>query len=348
MNFKKEKIIDSGMGGNVFLISDDNGNTYALKEEKILDDMNCDIENGLQYDQCREIDFCLNFGNTNPNQFVSLVEHKIKEDCDFEFSEKYKKHFPYLPKHIQEKFTLRDKGKRCIQKIFTLIDKNLNDGINDLSKKMIYSAITQITYAVYLMHLNGFTHNDLHGGNIGIVDVDDEYIDIVFRNDALNDIRKLKTHGKLFKIIDYGNILHKKYNLTDEELKIHNLNMENEIARFYQKFVKFEKDAPFKKLIKYDENDNDDDNLKNVYVTFLKSNEYEELSSITTNDSDKFCIYQIIFPETFQKLYLGDKFQKLYKPIVMCEILDYLVLWKFKDNLPKIIKYFITKTNEFE
>ncbi len=29
--------------------------------------------------------------------------------------------------------------------------------------------VTQVTYAVHLMHTEGYNHNDLHSGNVGVV-----------------------------------------------------------------------------------------------------------------------------------------------------------------------------------
>ena len=55
------------------------------------------------------------------------------------------------------------------------------------------------------MHKEGYTHNDLHPGNIGIIYTDKKYIKIFDEN--------VPTFGYQVNFIDYGYALHNKFKL---------------------------------------------------------------------------------------------------------------------------------------
>jgi hypothetical protein len=62
------------------------------------------------------------------------------------------------------------------------------------------------------MNKNGYTHNDLHHYNIGIKKTKNKYIKILGK--------KIPTYGKIIKILDYGAVLHKKYDLNQKNTLI--------------------------------------------------------------------------------------------------------------------------------
>lgn len=340
----KDTILGKGMGGIVYLVMDkETGQKYAMKEERIPDDIDCS-ENNTKHSQCREIEFSLNFANNYPNNFTTLISHEIINHCnpdiDLRTEDSYISHFEYLPEHVKQKLKHRDQGTRCIQKIYSLVDNNLKSVIANLSKQQIYSMITQILYAVYLMKNNGYTHNDLHSGNIGVVETKMDTIEIVVPNKFNEDEKiNLNTYGKLFKVIDYGNVLNDKYEMDDIEKDTHKSNKNDEISRFYQKLVSFPKGSPIKKLFKL--NNIDDKIMERI----RQSNNFQKMSEVSDNETDMIYLYQIAHPEEFQKLYFEDKYTETFKPIILCDIVDYLVLYKWKHNLPVAIRYFVKQTN---
>jgi hypothetical protein len=103
-------------------------------------------------------------------------------------------------------------SKYSIQFLFDLKSgdyKKIRDNLN-LQQKL--SLMIQILFALNFMHNNDFYHRDVHWKNLCYIETEEEFIDI------LN--YKIPTHGYIWSIIDYGNVISNKYKLTRDEKKI--------------------------------------------------------------------------------------------------------------------------------
>lgn len=319
------KELGHGMLANVYLCSIKQ-NEYALKVERM-------PEGGLEYDlsiqEWREIEFSQNFGNNYPNQFVTLCDYKIEkindDNKDIVKTYKIKNKFGNSTK---KRLLTKNKSNYCIKKIYSLIDDTLKNVIDTLTLKQLYSTIVQISYICFLLQIHGYTHNDLHLKNIGIIRTNNEYVTLLDK--------KVKTHGIHIKIIDFGIALHKKYNLNDEELTVHKYGLINEITRFLIRLVKFEENDQIDKIISWND-------APEAFDEFVKSEDYYLVKDMAINPYDRFYVYQMLYPKKFQKMYLRDDYVKTYKPIFRCNIEDVLYIFKHKLDLRKIMKHFYKK-----
>ena len=86
----------------------------------------------------------------------------------------------------------------------------------------------------------------------------------------------------------------------------------------------------------------------NVRKTFPNSNEDIILNTFCNNDDDKcrnykFNLYKILYPESYQKELLGNKFKKVIEPILRIDLIDILYILKTNFDKHKIIDYFMLK-----
>jgi hypothetical protein len=171
----------------------------------------------------------------------------------------------------------------------------------------------------------------MHSKNIGVRKI----------NKKIKIFDKLvPTLGYQYIILDYGLVLHPDFLLDKEEKKKYDYFLNNEINTVITRLIIFEKNDFIKKLVNI--------NYKTkhesiIYNKFLKSAEYVLLENFALNNEDRFYLYQIIFPGSFQKEYLGINFTKVYMPILKCSLIDILYFFKNKNDFKKIINYFIKK-----
>lgn len=196
------KEIGKGMQGTVYIAIDNKGNKYAYKIEKMLP---ASVQKSLISPHWREIDFALNIANKYPNQFIVLYDYKINLNCKHKqlYSNNVKS-WIQKANHIKQLI----KSPYCSIKLWSMIDgtlhKLLNNNIFHSAKHNIaYDIFIQIVYIVYLMCNSGYKHGDFHDSNIGYVNTNKKYINI------LGNL--IPTHGYIFKAIDFGSILHTKY-----------------------------------------------------------------------------------------------------------------------------------------
>jgi hypothetical protein len=222
-NFEIIKKISSGGQGSVYKIKYKNI-IYGLKMEKILES---EIKKNYKSTYWREIEFSKNMNNKYPDLFMTLHDYDIIEDCDFTLDNPYN----------IERITSMNKSTYCSRKIYEYIDMTLDKIIDKLKLNELYSVLTQLSYVIYIMNKNGYTHNDLHIYNIGVKKTTKKYITI-FNN-------KIPTYGKIIKLLDYGSVLHKKYVLGNSELfefdesKIFSNNKIDEMKIFLQDLIEF-------------------------------------------------------------------------------------------------------------
>ena len=94
----------------------------------------------------------------------------------------------------------------CIEKLEGTLEDLIDDNI---SEELILSCMFQISFALtYLQKHFDFTHNDLHINNIMYINTETKYLYY-----KLNNIYyRVPTHGKIFKIIDFGRAIFKYKN----------------------------------------------------------------------------------------------------------------------------------------
>ena len=101
----------------------------------------------------------------------------------------------------------------------------------NLSIYQIYSIMLQICKIMYVLYEGGYSDNDLHLDNIMITPTKKKTFNLMNR--------RIPYNGYQISAIDYGNILHKKYNINYKEEKEFLINREgwmfNEM--FYSNFI---------------------------------------------------------------------------------------------------------------
>ena len=318
--------IGSGMLGDVFKCSiKDDENNYALKIEKIEDN---NLKYNLSTQEWREIEFSQAFANNYPDYFITLCCYDIiKHETNREYN--YNQH--NISEKTIKRLQSKSQSKYAIRRLYTLVDNNLKNVIDTFTKKQLYSTIVQVLYICYLMHSNGYSHNDLHTKYIGVTFVDpQQYIKI--------SNKKVLSHGIQIRALDFGIVKHKKYELSESELHFHNYGLINDINRFLIRLVTYESSSDIKKI--YNWND-----CPEIFKQFLELDDYSMLEKFATNKYDKFYLFQLICPEKFQKMLLGKKYKQLSKPMPRIDLVDLLFIFKNKTNPRATIKYFIKLTN---
>lgn len=260
---------------------------------------------------------------------MQLYTYDIVNNCNH--LQVYHDPIEKLPIKLQKKLIKLEKSEYCVRRIYSLVDDIFKNIFEKLNQKQIYSTIVQLTYIIYLMNTNKYVHCDMHSKNIGVLKI----------NKKLKIFNKLvPTLGYQYIILDFGLVLHPNFLLNKEEKERYNYFLNNEINTIIKRLIIFEKNDFIKKLVNI--------NYKTkhesiIYSKFLKSAEYILLEKFALNDEDRFYLYQIIFPGSFQKEYLGINFTKIYMPILKCTLLDLLYFFKNKNNFKKIINYFVKK-----
>jgi len=327
-NLKLKKKLGSGMFGTTYLTTYKNKN-YAIKIEKIAEK---NINYDLKVQDWREIEFSINFANNYPNQFITLYAYDIIDNCEH-IQEYSNNQIPrHLPPSVITRLEDKQKSKYCIRKVYSLIDTTFSKIYDDITKEQFYSCLAQISYMALLMKEHGYTHNDLHGENLGVL-----YVNKNKKLNILNTI--IPTFGLQFKAIDFGNVLHSKYKLNKEEKIIHKLYLQEEICRIIRRMVSFEKsEIFFAKLITPDK-------FPSVFSETKKHLLFKMTRDLSVDIEKRFLIFQILFPEEFQKLFLKEKFLKTVYPTLKIDLGDFIFLLNNSFNYKKIIKFCSHKIN---
>lgn len=323
MKYTIIKKLGNGMYGTVFLIKYKNNN-HALKIEHVLES---DLDKNMESKVLREIIFCHKFASKYPNQFIQLLDYDFINNC--EHIQKYTFDMTVWPNEIQKEYKNLAQSKYCSRKIFTLVDSTLDKIIKKLSINQIYSMIIQVTYIVYLLHSNNYVHGDLYINNIGYIKTTKKYISI------LN--YKIKTFGYIYKVIDYGRVLHKSdsnnkkpYNFCYQHYNYCKYELTNIIYTFI-------KPSSIYKNIKLD--------YAKINRDMKKSSHFNFIEKLSENDNIQKFLFKIIYQEEYQKIVLGDKFEKVVnlKLRIPFEDILFFVIMATKQNYIKLIEYFNDK-----
>lgn len=340
------KKLGSGVYGTIYLVKKGK-KEYALKIEKILEK---EINKDLISPVWREIDFAQKLGDLYPDFFMKLYEYDIIDECN---------HKQKLPNYIskfkeghQKSLSERNNSTFCSRKIYSLIDTTLDNVLKKIKdQNQIYSIIIQICYIIYLMNKHGYTHNDVHYGNIGIIYTKKKYINIFDHN--------IPTYGYQLQIIDYGYVLHNNFEFIERiemgnknERDVHNKGMESEIkiviSRLLVNNSKFYKTLQKKQIkIKWAE----------IFEKFYDSNKGKILQTLFPQNiiskNDLLNLYMLINPIEWEKVILEENFKK-YIPIrKLLQPEDWIFTLqntpiKQSDDIKNIVLYFIMKLNDIK
>ena len=204
------KQLGKGAYGTTYLATDNKNNKYAYKIERILPK---EIPKSFKSIYWRENDFAINLANKYPDQFMTLYDSKIDSSCTHQqdYSDMSFK-INNLPKERQNYFKKLNTSPYYNIKLWSLIDGTMEDLVLyklKVSRNIFYDLLLQIVYIVYLINTAGYLHNDFHMGNISYLKTDKKTISILGHN--------IPTHGYFIKAIDYGLVLHNKYQMTKNE-----------------------------------------------------------------------------------------------------------------------------------
>lgn len=324
------KELGQGMVGITYLVELDSVK-YALKVEKI-PESHVLARSDTRYSEWREIEFSEQFGNKYPEQFIKLYVWDIQTNCYYSNPN----NFSHLPREVQTRLQEKLDSKLCIRKLYSLVDTDLSKIIKTLDKKQIYSLIIQTAHIIWLLSTEGYSHNDLHQNNIGVIYTEKKYIDI------LDSRIPVPTYGNIFVALDFGNMTKDTWELTEYEKKIKS----KDTIRILTKLIKYEskfdigpEQIQTNKLLSTKEINQDKmDILK-------QTREWDDINQyiFDSNPDDKIILFQILYPEIFQQIFFGDNFSQVIKLIYLIDIDDIIYFMKNKSNLKKIIKYFICK-----
>lgn len=138
------------------------------------------VKKSMSSPHWREIDFARILGGKYPDQFMGIHGYDIKQNNGW--------------------------------RLFSLVDSTLEQIQGKLQVAHLYSGIIQLVNILMLMFKHGFSHNDFFGENIGIKKTGKKYLEI--------GGFQVPTFGLLYCAIDYGLVLHKKYQLSSDEREI--------------------------------------------------------------------------------------------------------------------------------
>jgi hypothetical protein len=220
------KTLGTGMFGTTYLVKYNNNN-YALKIQNILPN---DKNKSYKKELWRELDLYDHINNLKPRQqkfFTKLYGYEIIDECEHEQIRPYKIDL----NNKKDKFAMRllklDKSNWCV-KLLTEYkgNKTLQQYLynNKLTIPQTYSIILQICNIMLILYNGGYSHNDLHTGNI-MLNLTDEKT-FTFLN------KKIPFYGLHISAIDYGYVLHKKFEINYKDNKY--LFLENRKAFFFE------------------------------------------------------------------------------------------------------------------
>jgi len=124
--------------------------------------------------------------------------------------------------------------------------------------------------------------------------------------------------------------------MTKEEKAMHKSNKINEINRLIKRMIFFENNKNFSKLISADKD-------LNLLSKVKKHPLFLTTSKLCNKIEDRFLIFQILYAEKFQKMYLKNNFIKTSYPKCKIDLVDFIYILNNKSNSKNIIKLFYNK-----
>jgi serine/threonine protein kinase len=199
--------IGRGMQGTTYEV-EFNNEKYALKRQKVF---KYDIQNkqSLLWIELYFYKWIDDLDDNDKLFFMKLHNFKFYR-CD--------------PNSIRTPFVRRIRNVKlraspyCFDMLLDLKKGNIVQLLydNKLSDNERYSMIIQCLYSVYLMHKSFWTHNDIKSTNIAYDTTEYKSISI-----KLDKSYMIPTFGKIYSLIDYGSVKHKKYRMTLTQYKVY-------------------------------------------------------------------------------------------------------------------------------
>ena len=325
-NYKIIKEIGIGMMGTVYLVKDKLNNKYAMKIEKILNNQS---KESLKYNPWREIEFSNTMYQKYPKHFMKIYDNWIDNKCTHK--QDWKKQglkLEIFHKSAQKYYKKLFNSPYCSIKIYSLIDLTLKDIIEKISDEEYYDIFIQCLYVMYLCNKSGYLHCDWKMDNIGLVKTTDEYINIFDK--------KIKTHGYLVVLLDYG-IIHKKYILSSYEKKL----FQNKFTDLFFMFDRYK----YNMIFNYKEFENKY-NIDTFFNTITINDEImKEIQKFLpkfnkNNDILSKYIYKIIYYNDFENHLVGKNIKPI-KPKLLLPQEIILFIIKNIYNIKKCILFLI-------
>ena len=212
-DMKVIKKLGTGMFGSVYKVIYNN-KKYALKIQHILPkDKVKNFNNSLW----REFDVYNYINTLNKDDqlfFTRLYSYKIYNKCTHIQKRPYKINLDDSKNEFSKQLKKLDKSDWCVK---YLLDYKGSDTLetflqkNNLAQKQVYSLCLQICKIIYILYRGGYSHNDLHPGNIIISKTNKK--SFYFMD------KKISYEGYQLTSIDYGEVLGKKFGIKYDGYK---------------------------------------------------------------------------------------------------------------------------------
>jgi hypothetical protein len=325
----QENEIGKGMFATVYNSSNKNKNKYALRIEHI-DKHTFEKQTKNDYTSTiwREFEFANTMYKLYPDHFMKLYDYKFTDTCTQKHIGILNKHLPTTDKLYYKQLR---KNKYCYITLWSKIDLTLSKYLLTSSyiRYDIYiNLFIQVFYTLYLMSKHGYSHNDLHYNNIGICYTKKKYI-IIFN-------KKIPTNGMLITIIDYGNVLHIKYKLNKNDIRL--LKYETDVLAIINNNISF---ISFKKINKI---------KTHIYYPNISKDDYTYLTNFISNKQkfpkyiEKLLVnhlYKYVFFDKYEKQLNNNKLVQIHYPDIMLPPSIFFKILYNPYDLEGILKYII-------
>lgn len=343
------KKLGSGAFGDTYLVKYKD-KQYAMKIENITEE---EVKKDLSSPVWREIDFATTMYKECPNHIMKLYEYDIIENCKHRHKNKLNPDSYFqLNTNAEQYYNKKMNSKYCLRMIYSLVDVTIDQYSKELIKKpqeVWYSLFIQYFYVIYCLNKKGYSHNDLHKNNIGIVFTENKTI-TVFKD------YHIPTFGFKLVLMDYGLVLNDKYEMTnkyffqnekqiyDDHIKhecttliIHYFNMNPDIKKLYNEFIKIVPSYHF----------NEERILPNSKIGHNLIEMINPIQKYFYNNHIMY-FYLLINPDEFQKMMFKNKKHKPMPVNTILDVEDYRYMLKFipiqhYNDIRSIGHYFINK-----
>lgn len=210
-NYIIEDELGCGFYGTVFSCIDKRNPSLklAIKISKCFEEEALSKEDDYSFEYWRQIDFLKKFNHKLT--ILTLHDHFITTNC-----EQIQKKKKSLSERMKEYIDKLNKSKYCKVFVFNRTDgilKNIMGYIKlEIDPKIMYSMVIQIIATIAFIDKQEYYYHDLHPGNIGYTKTKKQHLKLTIKN----KIYKIPTFGYLFTLLDFDDIRHDKYKLSEK------------------------------------------------------------------------------------------------------------------------------------
>ena len=225
----------------------------------------------------KEIQFSEKFGNKHPKHFMQLKNYYFQDGCPGIQLDGLIQNPPSIwPKKLVAEHRALVAQDVCVYKTYDRMDCILGEIMPKLSVPQVYSCLLQVSYAIKLLHKNGYIHGDLYAPNVGAMKTAKN------ARISLGNV-SIPTHGYHFKLIDFGMTLHKSWAITKKDKD-----------RFEDEFGQHD-DGLFPII-------GDDYDVPTGFMSAVKKlDEFKVVELITSNTTVQGYLFKSMYPEVFFK-----------------------------------------------